>query len=141
MRQFYIHTYTSYFLVAGDSEDSNSMDGSIFTASPLHTNSLLQIASSKVTKFECSELETPNNFCLSRFSKGVHIFLSSKTQSCTESVSGFSGHSTDLLTRKSRHTFFTDLCFGGKENLETLQKIQTDRNCWGFTTQIQTVFV
>jgi len=34
--------------LSGDSEDSNSMDGSIFTASPLHTGSLLQIASNKV---------------------------------------------------------------------------------------------
>lgn len=34
--------------LSGDSEDSNSMDGSIFTASPLHTGSLIQAASTKV---------------------------------------------------------------------------------------------
>ena len=29
----------------------------------------------------------------------------------------------------------TDLRFGGKENLDKLEKIQTDRNCWGFSPQ------
>ena len=39
------------------------------------------------------------------------------------------------MTRKSRHTFCTDLRLEENENLNTLEKIWTDRNCWGFLSQ------
>ena len=39
------------------------------------------------------------------------------------------------MTRKSRHTFCTDLHLEENENLNTLEKIWTDRNCWGFLSQ------
>ena len=60
------------------------------------------------------------------FLKCVHIFLSSKTQICTEKVSRFSRqHATQICTetRKSRHTFCADLRFEENENPATLEKI------------------
>ena len=55
------------------------------------------------------------------FIKCVQIFLSSKTKIYTVCLD--SQYRFALLARKSVHVFCTDMRFGGKENLETVEKI------------------
>ena len=61
------------------------------------------------------EVETPNNFCPSRFLQVCSDFHFLQTQICTENVSEFSLH----LCRR----VCLDLRFEENENLNTLEKI------------------
>ena len=86
------------------------------------------------------EMETPNNFCPSRLSQVCPDFLFLQN---AESVSIIFLSATQIctMTRKSRHTFRTDLRYGENENLDKLEKIWTDINCRGFLSQKEIVQV
>ena len=68
-----------------------------------------------------SEAETPNNFCPSRFSRVCSDFAFLQNTNLY-SASRFTVQIC-VTDEKSRHVFCTDLRFGGKENVNTLEKI------------------
>ena len=82
----------------------------------------LRVSVERDPPFMGSQSRKPPTFSVRLdFLKCVQIFLSYKAQICTVCLDLL--YRFALLIKKSRHVFCTYLRFGGKENVDTLEKI------------------